>query len=48
MAGRAPEAAAELEKALELYEKKDNVVMAQRTREKLSDIGTSSPPTRLK
>ncbi len=36
LAGRREEAAAALEQALELYERKGNLVMAERTRERLA------------
>ena len=40
LAGRADEAAAALEQALERYERKGNVVMAARTRDRLEALRT--------
>jgi class 3 adenylate cyclase/tetratricopeptide (TPR) repeat protein len=41
-AGRTNEAAAPLEQALEQYDRKRNVVMAERTRARLADLGTGT------
>jgi hypothetical protein len=38
VAGRREEAAAEVEKALERYERKGNLVMAERARSRLEDL----------
>ena len=42
LAGKADEAAAALEQALERYARKQNLVMAQRTRARLADLHTAS------